>query len=399
MKPDPRYVRWGAYVTATLLAAGILTVWAPGLWPAAAIQSALLLTVLLFSILHAARHGCWRFPALLIPLALIPLWIALQLAAGWTLDAWSTTGKLIEWTVTFSAVFLLAHASAPSRERLLTALLVFSTLLAAQALLQTFTAGGKIFWIYDSGYPDKVLGPFVYPNKYAQFIELVFPLALWRGLTRRREAPLWFVAAAMMFAGAVAGASRSGFAILLLELLAVLLLAWRREALSGRATLLASLQAFIVLAVWGGIAGWSALWTRLSGIDPLSDLRWPLMRSTWEMFLAHPITGAGLGAWPAVYPEFARFDNGLFANQAHCDWLQWLAEGGVPMLVLTASFPVLAWRGLVRSVWGIGFVAVCVHALIDYPFHQLPVFTSFLYAAAALAVFDAPPENPPDTVL
>jgi O-antigen ligase len=384
-------------MAACLLAAGLLTLWMPGLWPAAVIQSALLVTVLLFATIHAARRGRWRFPALLIPLALIPLWIAVQLLAGWTLDPWATTGKLVEWTVTFSVVFLLAHAPTPARERLLTALLVFSTLLAAQALLQTFTASGKVFWLYDSGYPDNVLGPFVYHNKYAQFIELVFPLALWRGLTRRREAPLWFVAAAIMFAGVVAGASRSGFAILLLELLAVLLLAWRRDALSGRATLLASLQAVVILGVWGGIAGWSALWTRLTGIDPLSDLRWPLMRSTWEMFLAHPFTGVGVGAWPAVYPEFARFDSGLFANQAHCDWLQWLAEGGVPMLGLAAAFAVLAWRGLVRSVWGIGFIAVCVHALIDYPFHQLPVFTALLYAGAALAVFDAEPEGPRHT--
>lgn len=397
MKPDSRHVRWCAYMTACLLAAGILTLWMPGLWPASVIQSALLVMVMLFAILHALHRGRWRFTALQIPLAVIPVWIAVQLFAGWTLDAWATTGKLVEWTVTFSVVFLLAHVGAPARERLLTALLLFTTLLAAQALLQTFTAGGKVFWLYDSGYPDKVLGPFVYHNKYAQFIELVFPLALWRALTRRREAPFWLVAAAIMFAGVVAGASRSGFAILLLEMLAVLLLAWRREALSGRTTLLASLQAVIILAAWGGIAGWSALWTRLTGIDPLSDLRWPLMRSTWEMFLANPLTGVGVGAWPAVYPEFARFDTGQFANQAHCDWLQWLAEGGVPMFALAGAFLALAWRGLVRSVWGIGFVAVCVHALIDYPFQQLPVFTTFLYSGAALAVFGAEPDDSPDT--
>lgn len=392
---------WTAGILGILFAAGILTLWVPALWPAAALQSALLTLFLLFTAASAVAGARWRWPAVLAPLALAPVWIAVQLLAGWTLDPWATQGKLVEWCATFAAAALIVQTcGAPGlRARLLTALLIFSTVLAAQALLQAFTEGGKVFWLFDSGYDRGVLGPFVYHNKYAQFIELVLPLALWRGLTRRREAPLWFVAAAIMFAGAVAGASRSGFIILLAEILAVLVLAWRREALPGRAALLASLQVVALVAVWGAVAGWSALWSRLTGIDPLSDLRWPLMRSTWEMFQAYPLTGVGLGSWPAVYPEFARFDAGLFANQAHCDWLQWLAEGGVPMLGLVLAFPAFALRSLLRSVWGIGFLAVCAHAIVDYPFHQLPGFTSFLYAVAMLAVLDGEPQGGRRTIV
>lgn len=136
------------------------------------------------------------------------------------------------------------------------------------------------------------------------------------------------------------------------------------------------------------MAGWADLWERLAGVDPLADLRWPLMRSTWEMAMAHPWTGTGLGAWPEVYPEYARFDIGLYANQAHCDWLQWAAEGGMVMAVLLAGL-LAAWTpALVRSVWGVGFLVVCVHGAMDYPFHQLPAFTTFLFAAAALAALD-----------
>ncbi len=79
------------------------------------------------------------------------------------------------------------------------------------------------------------------------------------------------------------------------------------------------------------------------------------------------------------------FDFGVVVNQAHCDWLQWAAEGGLPFLAaVAAAFGVLV-RRLVLSVWGIGFLVVGVHAALDYPFHQLPAFHTFLWCCALLA--------------
>lgn len=387
--------RWAAWALGVLLAAGVLTVWIPAVWPAAVFQAGVMAVAMVYCFGHAWTGGGWRFPGWLVALGLIPGWAAVQWGAGWTLDRWATAGKVTEWTATVAAAFVLVQVAGDRRVRegLLTGLLVFSTVLAVQALLQTFTSGGRVFWLFESGYEDNVLGPFVYHNKYAQFVELVFPLALWRALTRRGQGPLWLVAAAILFAGAVAGASRSGFAILLLELPAVLLLAWRREAISGRAAGWASAQAAGLLAIWGFVAGFEMLWLRLTGIDPLADLRWPLMRSTWEMAMAHPWTGAGLGAWPAVYPEFARFDTGLFANQAHCDWLQWAAEGGMVVVLLLGVFLARVLPGLLRSVWGVGFLTVCVHGVIDYPFHQLPAFTTFIFCVGALAALEGEEEE------
>jgi O-antigen ligase len=106
------------------------------------------------------------------------------------------------------------------------------------------------------------------------------------------------------------------------------------------------------------------------------------------MAAAYPLAGVGLGAWPAVYPQFATFDIGLFVNQAHCDWLQWTAEGGIPLLLAYLSLTALLLRPLLRSVWGIGFLTVLAHAAIDYPFHQLPAFTTLLFCAAFAASQD-----------
>jgi hypothetical protein len=41
----------------------------------------------------------------------------------------------------------------------------------------------------------------------------------------------------------------------------------------------------------------------------------------------------------------------------------------------------------------VGFLAVCVHGVIDYPFHQLPAFTTFIFCVGALAVLDQEEEG------
>jgi hypothetical protein len=47
--------------------------------------------------------------------------------------------------------------------------------------------------------------------------------------------------------------------------------------------------------------------------------------------------GLGLGTWSAAYPAYASYDDGTFVNQAHNDWLQWGAEGGLPFPSVAAS--------------------------------------------------------------
>ena len=89
------------------------------------------------------------------------------------------------------------------------------------------------------------------------------------------------------------------------------------------------------------------------------------------MFRASPWHGFGLGTWPSVYPQFALFDAGAFVNHAHNEWAQWAAEGGLVALGLMLA--VLAWcsKPALRSVWGLGLLAVFLHSLVDYPFLRL----------------------------
>jgi O-antigen ligase len=97
-----------------------------------------------------------------------------------------------------------------------------------------------------------------------------------------------------------------------------------------------------------------------------------------------PLTGFGLGAWSSAYPAYARYDDGTFVNQAHNDWAQWAAEGGVPFFLLMLIVVVALARPAWRSLWGLGLMAVFLHALVDYPFEQRPALAAYFFALAGV---------------
>ena len=103
-----------------------------------------------------------------------------------------------------------------------------------------------------------------------------------------------------------------------------------------------------------------------------------------------PLTGFGLGTWSEVYPGFARFDDGLFANQAHNDWAQWAAEGGIPFFLLMVGVVAGAVRPAFRSLWGLGLLAVFVHCFVDYPMQQRPALAAFFFALLGIVMHAMP---------
>lgn len=65
-------------------------------------------------------------------------------------------------------------------------------------------------------------------------------------------------------------------------------------------------------------------------------------------------------------------------NEAHNDWAQWTAEGGLPFGLALAAVAIgaalLAWR----NIWGIGIAFVFLHGFIDYPIQE-PVIGAILF--------------------
>jgi O-antigen ligase len=288
------------------------------------------------------------------------------------------------WIGHFAVAFVAVQLAGETRRfRVLFA--VFGTVLAVEAMLQCWTAGGWVFWLFDSGYTERVFGPFVYHNKFAQFIELVLPVVLFQSLEDRRRALVWFAAAAVLFGGILASASRSGLMMGLLELGLLLAAAYVCGAVRGKAVVLSGLSLALLAVAGGLLAGWTGMLDRLTGLDPRLDLRLPIWKSTLAMIGERPATGFGLGTFSSVYPAYADMDVGLIVNTAHQDWLQWTAEGGVPMLLAMLGFLGMAASRLLRSIWGAGALIVLLHGLVDYPLHQNPAFASLVIALVVLA--------------
>jgi len=165
----------------------------------------------------------------------------------------------------------------------------------------------------------------------------------------------------------------------LLEVVVIPLIALSQRLISPRTAARVLLLSLSTLVVLGAVAGWEVIWKRLQEPHPYS-LRQDFLLSSLEMVRERPLRGFGLGTWSEVYPGFARFDDGLFANQAHNDWAQWAAEGGIPFFLLMVGVAGMAIRPAFRSLWGLGLLSVFLHCCIDYPMQQRPALAAFFFA-------------------
>lgn len=192
---------------------------------------------------------------------------------------------------------------------------------------------------------------------------------------------LYAAMVATLYASVIASASRAGTVLCTAMLIAVPLATFRRGArVKEMGTMFATLA--VVLASFTMIVGPEVIWQRLLEPDPYAGRR-EFLLSSFAMFRDHPAMGFGLGTWSTVYPQYALIDLGTWANQAHNDWIQWAAEGGVPLVLLMLAVGVWAvWRGL-RLPWGLGVLLVLMHAWVDYPFSR-PALAAWIAAILGL---------------
>jgi O-antigen ligase len=107
-----------------------------------------------------------------------------------------------------------------------------------------------------------------------------------------------------------------------------------------------------------------------------------IWRATWLMFKTHPIAGAGLGGFWAEVPVH-HFASGVSTpQQAHNDYLELLASGGVlgtALFVWFAAVLIRQARQSVKTAEGfqravvlgaiISLVGIAVHSLVDFGLH------------------------------
>jgi len=350
------------WVFACLLSWGVASLWMRERWPRSVLEAGLF-ALAAWLLLSGRVDWNWRLGVLVFAAG----WGGVQIWFGWTVYRHATLEAALFWAAAASA-YLGARGVVRDRievARVRLGMAWFGVGLAVVTVVQLYTSQGRAYWLFESGYSENVLGPFVNRNNYAAFMELLLPLALVEAFSGRPRS-FWFQAgAALMFASVIASGSRAGSLIVTAEVVIVGALCWRRNRSGVTVFRLVGLAAVLT-----AVAGWALLWVRLQDDDPLLGRR-EYLEASIKMARQRPWTGFGLGTWPQVYPAYAVVDDGTFANRAHNDWAEWAVEGGIPFVAALALLLAGSLRRAWNSVWGLGLAAVCIHALVDYPFARL----------------------------
>jgi len=393
--PTPYYA---PALLASALAFGTCTVFVRDAWAAGSFEVSVL------AMLGAAALGLdWRNRPQLSGYApaLLPLWGLLQIVTGATSSASDTRSAVVRLGA-LAAVYVLAFRVAEfdsARHLFLELFLWFAIVSAILCLTQLFTSGGKVLWKFDTGY-QVVYGTFPSYNNYAQFVELALPVALWRALTNPRRAWAYAMGGGALYASAIGSASRAGSVLTTLELAVILLigLARHQDTANGKGHRVGTVMLAIAPAMaimFTLVVGWERTWDRFLVNDPYIGHR-ELATAATEMAKQRPFIGFGLDTFPAVYPKYAVKDFPAYANHAHNDWAEAAAEGGFPFLAALFIPFAMAAPKAIRHPWGLGLVAVMLHACVDYPFAR-PAVSGWMFALLGLLyAADADPAAPVD---
>jgi O-antigen ligase len=129
-----------------------------------------------------------------------------------------------------------------------------------------------------------------------------------------------------------------------------------------------------------------------------------IWRATWEMFKARPLAGVGMGGYWAAIPERHDASGEYTPQQAHNDYLELLASGGLVgfALLLWFVFALLRRARSVARVGGdpfrraalygalAGLFGIAVHSLFDFGLH-LTANAALFVALVVVATADVQP--------
>jgi len=367
----------------------VLTVWVHERWALSGLEAAVFICSgvrLIAMLCDKQRAGVGLAPVLL---AAVCLWGVVQLVLGWTVAPYDTTDAILYWLAAVCFAWLGQQACAKREDRrlFLKGALFVGSAIGLIGIVQLFTSDGRVFWLFPSGYDSSVIGPFVNPNHFACFVELLLPIALVLAF----ENGWYLIGVAGLLASVVASASRAGTILVIAETVLVFVLRGRSGMAPNRWVTLT-----VMASAFSCVVGYQLVLDRFfSDGDPLI-VRREFLESSLAMVRAQPVHGFGLGAWPSAYRAFAVIDTGTAANHAHNEWIEWAAEGGLPVLAVMALVFGLCLPAAVRSVWGIGVIAAFIHSFVDYPFLRLGLAAwifVFIGALRAYARDRCPPER------
>ena len=379
-------IRIGIYVLITML---VLSFGGVETWGNAILEIGAALLFLLWAILVTVRgrlevrHN-WLYVSVC---GLVGIGVV-QCALGMSIYPYLTKIELLRWSAYMLLCFLTIESfeSYKHVKQFIWFLLSLGFLVSLFGIIQHFSFNGKLYWAIPLSEGAHPFGPFVNPNHFAGFVELIAPLGLALVVfspRTRDHLPVLLLFTIVPVAAVFLSASRAGIIVLLSEfiLVAFLCCVQRME----RKQLLAAIPIGLLaggMIVWLGVTNTVKRFELLAHQDVSRELRVLMDRDTWRIFVDHPWTGTGLGTLIAIYPRYASFYNGTIVDHAHNDFLELLADTGLLGGLCGAFFiGVLLRRGFTnfriargsqRALVGgalVSCLGLLLHSLVDFNLH------------------------------
>jgi O-antigen ligase len=333
-----------------------------------------------------------------------------------------------------AGIFLFRYVSSESRLRtLINAVIGVAVASAIFGILRQTTQHQIGFALpllpLESGY-----GQFINRNHFALLMEMGFGLTLGMilgGVNKREQALIYFAALLPIWTGLVLCGSRGGLIAMLAQVVTATLLLgivvrWGLASDSS-STILRVIQSWpmrvvlLLVLICGVVLG--TLWlggdrlaTRIEEsrrefnfeADALRQgaSRNEIWRLTLRMFAAHPFLGVGMGAYWVAVPKFHDASGTTTPQEAHNDYLELLASGGLVGMAIGGWFAVAVFRKTRQNLRSlhrfrraaafgamIGIVGVAVHSLVDFGLHMIVnalVFTTLVTIATSNAHWASP---------
>lgn len=272
--------------------------------------------------------------------------------------------------------------------------IIFGSLMAFVGTLQRLASPDAIYGLRE---PDQAIpfGPFVNQHHFAAFMEMTGAMAVAFLLTRslRNEKKLFIaIAAVLMALACVLTSSRGGLACFVVGISVVAFLsrtighnASGKESVSRKMLTFAALGfAAAVVAMVVFVGGDQSL-LRGIGLDQVSgdvtNGRLHFWSVALKIFAADPFLGAGLDAFGVAFTKHDTW-NGVFrVENAHNEYLQFLAEGGVVAFSAVIAFVIFFVTKAIKNIQGTsddllrtcaigsfgGCVAIMLHSMVDFP--------------------------------
>ena len=326
--------------------------------------------------------------------------------------------------LTLSGVMLARYAASERRLRILINVVIGVAVASAifGIVRQTMQHGPAFGFAPDVGY-----GQFINKNHFAYLMEMSFGLILGLilgGGIKRDRALIYFAALLPLWIGLVLCGSRGGLIAMLAQLVVAALLftvvARRGKSTQPQSKMLRltrslPVRVLLILGLVAGVflgtiwLGGDQLATKIE--DSRNELsadttglrqgvrRSEIWKATWRMFVANPVLGIGMGGYWAAIPAFHDASGTMTPQEAHNDYLELLASGGLIGLALGVWFAVVVIKRTRENMAAanrfrraaclgaaIGIAGVAVHSLVDFGLHTIVnalLFTTLIVIATS----------------